>query len=170
MKIQQTFGGILSKEYIEKKTLEKKEENFETKLKEMQQEKLQNLMELEMSEKRVKLILKEAVLFDSGSAVLKEEAKKVLLPVVDELKKLPNEIMIEGHTDNVPIKGGRYSNNFELSMARAYSVIEFMQSHNIDPKRLSGIGYGEHRPIAENTTAEGRAKNRRIEISLLKGQ
>ncbi len=170
IKIQQTFGGSVSKEYLEKKALEKKEESFESKIKQMQEEKLKNIMEVEMSERRVKLILKEAVLFDSGSAVLKNEAKKILLSVIEELKKLPNEIVIEGHTDNVPIKGGRYSNNFELSMARAYSVIEFMQENGIDPKRLSGIGYGEYRPIADNSTSEGRAKNRRIEISLLKNQ
>lgn len=170
IKIQQTFGGVVSSEYLSKKTQEKKEEDFEEKVKEMQKENLNNIMEIETNEKRVKLILKEAVLFDSGSATLKEGAKKILLQVCEELKKLPNQIIIEGHTDNVPIKGGKYLSNFELSMARAYSVIDFMQKNGIEPKRLSGIGYGEHRPIADNALLEGRSRNRRIEISLIKSE
>jgi chemotaxis protein MotB len=166
IQIQKTFGGEISKEKIQKMEIQKKEENLETKLKEMQEANLN--FELQSSEKRVKLILKEAVLFDSGSAELKVQAKKILKDVIDELKKLPNDIIVEGHTDNVPIRGGIYRSNFELSMARAYSVIKFMQDEGIDPKRLSGIGYGEYKPIADNSTPEGRAKNRRIEISILK--
>jgi len=166
IQIQKTFGGEISKEKIQKMEIQKKEENLETKLKEMQEANLN--FELQSSEKRVKLILKEAVLFDSGSAELKVQAKKILKDVIGELKKLPNDIIVEGHTDNVPIRGGIYRSNFELSMARAYSVIKFMQDEGIDPKRLSGIGYGEYKPIADNSTPEGRAKNRRIEISILK--
>jgi chemotaxis protein MotB len=166
IKIQKTFGGEISKEKLQKLEIQKKEENLETKLKEMQEANLN--FELQSNEKRVKLILKEAVLFDSGSAELKVQAKKILKGVIDELKKLPNDIIVEGHTDNIPIRGGIYKSNFELSMARAYSVIKFMQDEGIDPKRLSGIGYGEYKPIADNSTPEGRAKNRRIEISILK--
>jgi len=166
IQIQKTFGGEISKEKLQKMEIQKKEENLETKLKEMQEANLN--FELQSSEKRVKLILKEAVLFDSGSAELKVQAKKILKDVIDELKKLPNDIIVEGHTDNVPIRGGIYRSNFELSMARAYSVMKFMQDEGIDPKRLSGIGYGEYKPIADNSTQEGRAKNRRIEISILK--
>lgn len=168
IKIQQTFGGKIDEKYIEKKEQEMKEENFEKKLKEIQRKDFENLFEVEMNEKKVKLILKEGVLFDSGSAVLKPQAQDLLIPVIEELKKLPNDIIIEGHTDNIPIKSGKYLTNFELSMARAYSVIDFMQKNGIDPKRLSGIGYGEWRPIADNSTPLGRAKNRRIEITLIK--
>jgi len=166
IKIQKTFGGEISEEKLQKLEIQKKEENLEAKLKKMQEANLN--FELQSSEKKVKLILKEAVLFDSGSAELKIQAKKILKDVIDELKKLPNDIIVEGHTDNVPIRGGIYKSNFELSMARAYSVIKFMQDEGIDPKRLSGIGYGEYKPIADNSTQEGRAKNRRIEISILK--
>jgi len=166
IQIQKTFGGEVSKEKLERIEIQKKEENLESKLKEMQKTNLN--LELESNERRVKLVLKDAILFDSGSTELKSEAKKILRGVVDELKKLPNDIIVEGHTDNVPIKGGIYKSNFELSMARAYSVIKFMQEEGIDPKRLSGIGYGEYKPISDNTTIEGRAKNRRIEISILK--
>ncbi len=168
IKIQQTFGGKVSEAYLERKKQEMKEENFEKKLQELKQGNTKDMFEVEMNEKRIKLILKEGVLFDSGSAELKLEAQNILLPVIEELKKLSNDIIIEGHTDNVPIKGGRYSTNFELSMARAYSVIRFMEKHGVDSKRLSGIGYGEWRPIADNSTPQGRAKNRRIEITLIK--
>ncbi|MBU2573818.1 MAG: OmpA family protein [Elusimicrobia bacterium] len=108
------------------------------------------------------------MLFASGRAELKEPAKKVLAPIAAELKKLPNSIIIEGHTDNVPIRHGKYTSNWELSMARAYSVLLFMSEQGINPKRLAGIGYGENLPAADNATAGGRAKNRRIEISLMK--
>ncbi|MCX7641845.1 MAG: flagellar motor protein MotB [Elusimicrobiales bacterium] len=168
VKIQQTFGGKITQEYLDKKTQELKEENFEKKLQEIQKKEASNMLEVEMNEKRIKLILKEGILFDSGSAILKPQAQNILLPVIEELKKLNNDIIIEGHTDNVPIKSGRYATNFELSMARAYSVIEFMEKSGIDPKRLSGIGYGEWRPIADNSTPDGRARNRRIEITLIK--
>jgi len=168
IQIQKAFGGELSKEQLLKKEIQKKEENLENKLKEIQETNLKNILELDTNEKRVRLVLKDAVLFDSGSADLKENAKKVLIEVVNELKKLPNEIVVEGHTDNIPIKGGAYKSNFELSMSRAYSVIKFMQDNGVDPKRLSGIGYGEYKPVSDNSTPQGRAKNRRIEISIIK--
>ena len=168
IQIQKAFGGELSKEQLLKKEIQKKEENLENKLKEIQETNLKNILELDTNEKRVRLVLKDALLFDSGSADLKENAKKVLIEVVNELKKLPNEIVVEGHTDNIPIKGGAYKSNFELSMSRAYSVIKFMQDNGVDPKRLSGIGYGEYKPVSDNSTPQGRAKNRRIEISIIK--
>ncbi|MGC9070743.1 MAG: OmpA/MotB family protein [Elusimicrobiales bacterium] len=168
IKIQQAFGGEVGHEYLERKKQEMNEEDFGKKLEELKEKSAKNIFEVEINEKRVKLTLKEGILFDSGSAVLKSQAQNILLPVINELKKLPNDIVIEGHTDNVPIKGGRYATNFELSMARAYSVIEFMRKNGIDPRRLSGIGYGEWRPIADNSTPEGRSKNRRIEITLIR--
>ncbi|GAB4031884.1 MAG: OmpA family protein [Elusimicrobiota bacterium] len=167
--IQKVFGGIENKERIEKAMAIEKESVFVEKIKETTvDENMKNFLKIEQSEKKIKLVLTDAVLFDSGKAVLKERAKEVLLPIIEELKKIPNDIIIEGHTDSLPIKGGRYATNWELSMARAYSVIEFMQLYGLETKRLAGIGYGDNRPVAENTTSEGRAKNRRIEISLIK--
>jgi chemotaxis protein MotB len=68
----------------------------------------------------------------------------------------------------VPIKSGRYTSNWELSMARAYSVLQYLQEQGISEKHLAGLGYGDTRPVADNATADGRARNRRIEISLMK--
>ena len=127
-----------------------------------------SLVQIESNEKKLKLVLTEGVLFDSGKAELKEKAKEVLKPIVEELKKLPNDVFVEGHTDNVPIKSGRFSTNWELSMARAYSVINYMESLGMDKRKLAGIGYGENRPVADNLAPVGRARNRRIEISLMK--
>lgn len=163
--IQKAFGGKAGTQRLERAIAKENEEATAKKLKESV---ASNLVQVESSEKRIKLVLTEGVLFDSGRADLRERAKEVLKPIVDELKKLPNEVIVEGHTDNVPIKSGRYSTNWELSMARAYSVISYMESLGMDKRKLAGIGYGENRPVGENTNHEGRARNRRIEISLMK--
>ncbi|MEK7656711.1 MAG: OmpA family protein [Elusimicrobiota bacterium] len=123
-----------------------------------------------ITEKSVRMNLKDGILFDSGKAELKEEALPVLKTIATEMVSLKNEIRVEGHTDTVPIRGKRFGSNWELSMARAYAVVRRMQEFGVAPGRLSGIGYGEHRPIGDNATAEGRAKNRRIEITLLRSE
>jgi len=167
--IQKAFGGKLDKKQVERAKAQEQEDKVADKLKEsMATNQMSNLVQIDSNEHRVRLVLTEAVLFDSGKADLRGRAKEVLKSIAEELKKLPNEVQVEGHTDNVPIRAGRYLTNWELSMARAYSVIQFLESTGMDPKKLAGIGYGENRSVAENTTIEGRAKNRRIEISLLK--
>lgn len=163
--IQRAFGGTTTTRQLERARAQESEAATEEKLKESV---ASNLVQIESSEKKIKLVLTEGVLFGSGSTDLKDPARKVLAPIAAELKKLPNDIIIEGHTDNVPIKGGRYASNWELSMARAYSVLQFFSEQGIAPRHLAGIGYGENRPVGDNATPEGRAKNRRIEISLMK--
>ncbi|TBR17032.1 hypothetical protein EPO15_17860 [bacterium] len=123
-----------------------------------------------VSEKRISLSLGEGVLFDSGKAELKETAGPLLQTLAKDIVSAKNEIRVEGHTDNVPIRHGAYKSNWELSMARAYAVIKELEAAGVDPKRISGVGYGEYRPLGDNKTPEGRAKNRRIEISLLRGE
>lgn len=163
--IQKAFGGTADEKRLERAKAQEKEEAAAEKLKESVPA---SLVQVESSEKKIKLVLGGGVLFDSGRADLKEKAKEVLLPIIEELKKLSNEIVVEGHTDNLPIRSGRYSTNWELSMARAYSVIGYMEESGVERKRLAGIGYGENRPAADNSTPEGRYRNRRIEISLMK--
>lgn len=167
--IEKTFGGKSDAKRTERAKAQEREDSVADKIKQsMADNKMAGLVQIDSNERRVKLVLTEAVLFDSGKADLKERAKEVLAPIITELKKLPNDVLVEGHTDNVPIHKGRYATNWELSMARAYSVIQFLEQSGMAPKRLAGIGYGENRPVTENTTPEARAKNRRIEISLLK--
>ena len=167
--IQKAFGGKADSRGLERAKAKEQESQVESNLKEsMQVGVLANLVQVQSSERKVKLVLTEGVLFASGRSDLKEPAKKVLAPIAAELKKIPNDVLIEGHTDNVPIKSGKYSSNWELSMARAYSVLQFMQEQGLPRKQLAGIGYGDNRPAGDNATAAGRAQNRRIEISLMK--
>ncbi|MBI4800928.1 MAG: OmpA family protein [Elusimicrobia bacterium] len=161
--IQKAFGGMADDKRVERARAQELEDNVADKLKQsMADKQMSSLVQIDSNERRVRLVLTEAVLFDSGRADLKDRAKEVLRPIAEELKKLPNEVLVEGHTDNVPIHTGRYSTNWELSMARAYSVIEFLEETGMNTKKLAGIGYGENRAVADNTTNEGRAKNRLI--------
>lgn len=167
--IQVAFGGKADSRWIERAKAQEKESQVESNLKEsMRTDELANLVHVQSTEHRVKLVLTEGVLFSSGKADLKEPARKFLTSIAAELKKLPNDVIIEGHTDNVPIKHGKYSSNWELSMARAYAVVKFMEEQGLSARHLAGIGYGENRPVGDNSTSEGRARNRRIEISLMK--
>ncbi|HAF95766.1 MAG: hypothetical protein A2021_06980 [Elusimicrobia bacterium GWF2_52_66] len=169
MNIQKSFGGKKDSKGLERAKAQENEEKVVSNLKEsLETRELQNVLQIQSTEHKVKLVLTEGVLFGSGLADLKDQAKKVLAPIAAELKKVPNDIIIEGHTDNVPIKGGKYSSNWELSMARAYSVLLFFSEQGIEPRHLAGIGYGENRPIGDNASIVGRAQNRRIEISLMK--
>ena len=164
--IQAAFGGKKNIKMMEKAQRKKDEQAVEDKLQESL--KNQNTVQFESSEQKFKLTFTEAVLFDSGKSELKEKAKNILAEVATGINNLPNTIIVEGHTDNVPIRHGRYQSNWELSMARAYSVIQYLEKQGVNPRRLAGIGYGEQRPIGDNKTPEGKAKNRRIELTLIK--
>jgi chemotaxis protein MotB len=167
--IQKVFGGTGSSPAYERLVKREKEETMVTQLKEtMDRQNLSQYAQIESWDKKIRLVLAEGVLFDSGRADLKPGSKTILGTVAEQLRTVPNPIVIEGHTDNVPIRGGRYSTNWELSMARAYAVLRFLEDHGLASDRLSGIGYGEHRPTADNKTPEGRKKNRRIEIDLIR--
>lgn len=106
----------------------------------------------------------DAVLFASGSAEIKQDVLGVLEKLSKILNETPGRIMIEGHTDNVPISGGKYASNWELSTARAASILHFLITKGVDPNRFSIAGYAEYRPLASNETEDGRAKNRRVEL------
>lgn len=116
----------------------------------------------------VMLNVSGALLFDSGSIELKEAAFLPLRQLGLILQRYSgNDIMIEGHTDNVPMSGAKYSDNDELSSGRALSVFRFLlENSSLDPNRIIHAGRGEYIPIADNSTAEGRAKNRRVEIKV----
>jgi chemotaxis protein MotB len=113
----------------------------------------------------------DAILFDSGKAEIKADGLVVLGKVIEILKDVNDKaIRIEGHTDAMPITGTlaqRYPTNWELSAARAINVARYLQKQAINPAVLSAAGFGEFKPVADNATVEGRAKNRRIEIVLV---
>jgi len=106
------------------------------------------------------------ILFELGEADLKPKAKKILEKITPLLKDYSRSynIRIEGHTDNLPIHNKRFSSNWELSAARAISVVKYFQEKGLSSERLSAAGYGEYRPLVPNDTADNRALNRRIEI------
>jgi chemotaxis protein MotB len=115
--------------------------------------------------------LAEQIFFDSGRAALKKEGKEVLKKVAEALKGYENKVIrVVGHTDNVPLAKslqGTFPTNWELSVARATTVVRFLQDAGIPPERLIPSGRGEYEPVAPNDTPEGRQKNRRIEIMLI---
>lgn len=110
----------------------------------------------------------EAGAFDIGQSDLSPEAAGMLTRVAGVLASVPNAVRIEGHTDTTPIRTSRYASNWELSTARATRVVSFLiEQGGVSPARLSAAGYGEFRPRGDNTTAEGRARNRRVDLVLL---
>lgn len=137
---------------------------------------LEDKLGQEISDKQVKLQMMEKglvitvvgdLLFDSGKAKIRQEAHSLLDKVASVLKDNMADfnIGVEGYTDNQPIKHSGWKSNWELSTARALSVLHYMVSkEDISPDRLSAIGYGEYRPLASNDTREGRQINRRVEI------
>ena len=110
----------------------------------------------------------DRVMFDSGEAILKPDGESVMRKIAALLAEHPElKIHVIGHTDNVPIRRG-FASNWELSTARALAAVHFLtEKAGVDPRRVGAVGYGEFRPIADNATAEGRAKNRRIAITIL---
>ena len=118
---------------------------------------------------KIIIILPSPVLFDSGAAVLKDSTKAPLHQIAEIIRSVPSNVVVEGYTDNVPIKSVEYDSNWELSSARSFSIIRYLSDEeHLDPALLSALGYGEFRPIVPNDTDENRAKNRRIEINILK--
>jgi chemotaxis protein MotB len=120
---------------------------------------------------KLKVIFVDKILFDSGSVEINARGRESLRVMADALKNSQDqEILVEGHTDNVPLSAAlkkRFPSNWELSTARAAAVVRFLQEEaGIKPERLSARGYSFYRPVAPNTTEEGRRQNRRIEIIL----
>jgi chemotaxis protein MotB len=124
---------------------------------------------LEQTSRGLIITMANDILFDSGKAKLKRDA----YPVLDKIAVVLNEtvperdIGVEGHTDTVPIKHSNWKSNWELSSARATNVLHYLIGRNVQPNRLSAIGYGEFRPIDTNDTKAGRSRNRRVEIIIL---
>ncbi len=125
---------------------------------------------LDVSIERGRLVinLKQDILFGSGSSQVESQGKQTLLEVAAALAEFPDRMFqVEGHTDNVPIATSRFPSNWELSTARATSVVKILIEGGVQPGNLSSAGYGEFQPRASNDETEGKALNRRIEIVML---
>jgi chemotaxis protein MotB len=128
---------------------------------------LQDLIQVEVGEKEVTIRLMGETTFDSGKADIKAQMEPLLLKIGNVLADGKGEVIIAGHTDNVPVYGGPYGSNLKLSIARAATVAEFLLDKSAIPaSRVSTMGFGKYRPIASNDTDEGRKRNRRVEIIL----
>lgn len=135
----------------------------------IQQQGLNGRVEVSQEARGLVISLKEALLFESGSSEITPRAKEVILKIGQILKKLPNQIRIEGHTDNLPIHNNLFASNWELSTARATNVVRLMISQvGIKPDNLSATGYGEYRPIVPNNTEANRSRNRRVDIVVMR--
>lgn len=130
---------------------------------------IQQVAKMDIEDDKIRLSFNSPVMFASGSVELQDAIKGPLTALAEGLMEIPNAIQIEGHTDIIPPgKNFAFQTNFELSSARAFSVLRFFVESGIPPERLSATGYGEYHPIADNATKEGRLRNRRIEVNILK--
>ncbi|PHR48570.1 flagellar motor protein MotD [Cycloclasticus sp.] len=123
-----------------------------------------DLVSVKKNDLWVEIELNSKMLFGSGNASLSDEALRVLWQVAKPIRKLNNTVQVEGYTDNIPINSFEYPSNWELSAARSASVVHLLTKYGIDPQRLAAVGYGEHHPVEDNRTPEGRERNRRVVI------
>ena len=169
--LQKTIHKSIQREFSREEDIFVKEEGQAIKdmLDYVEDRRLRGFATVKVGEQRVKIMLANPVLFDLGESELKPSAIPVLRQVAGLLKDIPNAVLVEGHTDDKPMVGEKFRSNWELSTARAFNVIRyFIEEENISPERLSAVGYGEYRPLYPNDTEENRAKNRRIEINIIR--
>jgi chemotaxis protein MotB len=145
--------------------IEKMRSSYDGLISDLEDEVATGQIQIERLRSGLKLNLSEEILFPSGSASLNASGQAVLRKVGRRLLELPHSIAVEGHTDNVPV-ARRYPSNWELAAARASSVVRLLADLGVEPDRLKVVSRGEFMPVASNDDAEGRAKNRRIEIQL----
>ena len=158
---------MISKEFDQAIILVKVQDLIDPILEELEEEfqEFKKSIDIEVDQNEVTIRMMGEATFDTGQAKLRKEFVPLLLKIGEVLGKTRGEIIIAGHTDNVPLIGGQFKSNLGLSMARAGSVAEYLlKSTSIDPKQLSTMGFGEYRPLSSNDTAQGREKNRRVEI------
>jgi chemotaxis protein MotB len=137
----------------------------------LEEGKLDGQVKLEINERGLLIRFLENVLFDSGKADLKPQAMEIIDKVSDILKDTPRRILVEGHTDNVPISTFKFPSNWELSTTRAVNVVKYMIDHNgIAAIRLSASGYADQHPISENSSVEGKKNNRRVDMVILRSE
>ena len=131
----------------------------------VQENRLDSTIEIAQNEKGVVLQLKDSILFQSGQAELKTESSEILDKINTLISIMPNSVIIEGHTDNIPISNSKFKDNWDLSSIRATNVLRyFTEVKHQDPSKFRAAGYGEYKPLKENTSDENRAQNRSVNI------
>lgn len=164
---QQELTELQKKVQEETVQLEQLKQNLDTYIAENE---LSSQLSTELNNLQLVLRISDNALFASGSAEIREEARGLALAIADMLTAYPQyEVIVSGHTDNVPIHNARFRDNWDLSTARALNFMKILLSNgDVDPARFSSVGYGEFRPIADNDTPEGRAQNRRVEVAIIR--
>ncbi|MBT1072226.1 OmpA/MotB family protein [Pelotalea chapellei] len=162
---------IINLQKVKEEKVKEVSGTYEQLLQNMKNEIAQGQVTISELKGKLTVNMEAAILFDSGKADVKPDGLSILQKMVDTLKSVKDKaIRIEGHTDNVQISGPlthSFPTNWELSAARAINVTRYLQKQGLDPAMLSAAAFGEFKPVAENDTKEGRAKNRRIEITLV---
>lgn len=128
-----------------------------------------DLINIRRDKRWLEVEIKSSILFPSGSSRLAPAAFSMMKPLAEILAKFPNPVHVEGFTDNVPIHTVQFLSNWELSAARAASVVHLFTDYGVAPDRMAAIGYGEYKPISDNVTPEGRARNRRVVLVIMPG-
>jgi len=129
---------------------------------------LTEVIKIREEDRGIVLQLDETILFDSGRADLKDYSREVLETITTIINNTDNDVLVEGNTDNVPMNNERFASNWELSTARAVSVVRyFVEIKNLNPTRFAVKGYGQYKPLVDNSTPENKAINRRVDILIV---
>lgn len=168
--LQVQFGGKASGDAVRRIDARSKEAAAAVAMKDRLYAKgLQKFVTIDVTESRVQITLSEPILFESGDDRLKPAAEFLLREFAESVRDLPNTIVVEGHTDDRPLRGGKFRDNWDLSSARAASVVRHLvKEEGLEAGRFSAAAFAEFHPVSGNETPEGRAANRRIEIGLLR--
>jgi chemotaxis protein MotB len=162
---------IANLQRIKEEKVKEVSSTYEQLLQNMKSEIAQGQVTISELKGKLTVNMEAAILFDSGKADVKSNGLEILMKMVETLKSVKDKaIRIEGHTDNVQISGAltrQFPTNWELSASRAINVAKYLQQQGLDPANLSAAAFAEYKPVADNGTKEGRAKNRRIEITLV---
>ncbi len=165
------LGDIPAKQITENPSASSSQlKNIEDTLEEkVEQEKLEESVDIVMNERGLIIRFTDTLLFDLGKADIKPAAIPILEVIGEELASISNSVQVEGHTDPTPISTPQFPSNWELSTARATAIVHFfIETGNITPSRLSAAGYAYYHPVVPNNTPENRARNRRVDVIILK--
>ncbi|MCU7497128.1 MAG: OmpA family protein [Ignavibacteria bacterium] len=134
----------------------------------LDENKLNNSIRLDENERGITIHILDDILFPSGTSELNDSSRTILMKIAALLKNLPNDIRVEGHTDNIPISSPSYPSNWHLSVSRALNTAyHLIKNEGLSPDKVSIVGYSEYRPVTTNSTLEGRRSNRRVDIVIL---
>ncbi|MBN2981310.1 MULTISPECIES: flagellar motor protein MotB [Cohnella] len=170
MRQRHTEDGMMTREQLQQQEQENLEHLKQALDQYIQNNGLSTQLQTQLNQSELLITIRDTALFASGEADIKPEARTLAVAIGQMLQEYPDyEMVVSGHTDNVPIRTAEFDSNWDLSSKRAINfMMILLQNPAYDPKKFSAIGYGEYRPVDSNATADGRAKNRRVEVSILR--